>query len=80
MQLIQKVLLEFKVRQETCLYWRKENLFLLPNPFSQKVTNLSSKLGKILTYKESHDFQKDPNIHLYRILAANWLKDLHEIP
>ena len=32
-----------------------------------------------MTYKNWHDSQKDPNIHLYRILAANWLKDLHEI-
>ena len=32
-----------------------------------------------MTYKDWHISQKDPNIHLYRILAANWLKDLHEI-
>ena len=32
-----------------------------------------------MTYKNRHTFQKVPNIHLYRILATNWLKDLHEI-
>ena len=79
MQQIQKVLLELRMRQETSLYWPKENLFLLPNPFFKKVTYLSSKLHNIMTYKKWHNSQKDPNIHLYRILAADWLKDLHEI-
>ena len=32
-----------------------------------------------MTYKKWHTSQKDLNIHLYRTLAANWLKDLHEI-
>ena len=67
------------MRQETSLYWPKENLFLLPNPFFQKVTNLSSKLGNIITYKDWQNSQEDRNIHLYRILAANWLEHLHEI-
>ena len=79
LQQIQKVLLELTIRQEFSLYWPKENLFQLPNSFLQKVTNLSSKLGNITTYKDWHNSRKDPIIHLYRILAANWLKDLHEI-
>ena len=37
LQQIQKVLLELRMRQETSLYWPKENLFLLPNPFSKKL-------------------------------------------
>ena len=32
-----------------------------------------------MTYKNWYNSQKYPIIHLYRILAANWLKDLHEI-
>ena len=52
LQQIQKVLLELRMRQETSLHWPKENLFLLPNPFFQKVTNLSSKLDKMMTYKK----------------------------
>ena len=32
-----------------------------------------------MTYKNWHNSQKNPNIHLYLILAANWLKDLHKI-
>ena len=32
-----------------------------------------------MTYKDWHNSQKDANIHLYRILAANWFNDLHEI-
>ena len=32
-----------------------------------------------MTYKNWHNPEKYPNIHLYRILAENWLKDLHEI-
>ena len=79
LQQVQKVLSKLRMRQETSLYWPKENLFLLPNLFFQKVTNLPSKLGNIMTYKKWHDSQKDPNIHLYRILAENWLKDLHAI-
>ena len=67
------------MRQKTSLYLPKESLFLLPNPFFQKVTNLSSKLDNIMTYKKWHNSQKDPNIQLYRILAANWFKDLHAI-
>ena len=67
------------MRQETYFYRPKENLFLLPNPFFEEVTNLSSKLGNIMNYKNWHNSRKDPNIHLYRILAANWLEDLHEI-
>ena len=55
---------------------RQARNILLPNPFFQKVTNLSSKLGNIMTYNDWHNSQKDPNIHLYRILAKNWLKDL----
>ena len=51
LQQIQKVLLELRIRQETSLYWPKENLFQLPNPFFQKVTNLSLKLGNVTTYK-----------------------------
>ena len=76
---MQKVLLELRIRQETSLYCPKGNLFLLPNPFFRKVTNLSSKLVIITTYKDWHSSQKDPNVHLYRIWAENWLKDLHEI-
>ena len=79
LQQMQKVLLELRMRQETSLYWPKENLFPLPNPFFQKVTNHSSKLGNIMSYKNGHNSQKYRNIHLYRILAENWLKDLHEI-
>ena len=74
LQQIQKVLLELRMRQETYLYWPKEDSFLLSNPFFQKVTNLSLKLGNIVTYEDWHNSQKDPNIHLYRILAANLLK------
>ena len=50
LQQIQKVHLELRMRHETSLYWPKENLFLLPNPFFQKDTNLSSKLDNIITY------------------------------
>ena len=32
-----------------------------------------------MTYKNWHNSQKYPNIHVYRILAANWLKCMHEI-
>ena len=71
--------LELRMKQETYLYRHKENLFLLPNPFFQKVTNLSSKFGNIMTYKDWHNSQNYRNIHLYPILAANWLRDLHEI-
>ena len=79
LQHIQKELLELRMRKGTSFYWPKESLFLLRSPFFQEVTNLSSKLGNIITYKDWHSSQKDPNIHLYRILAANWLKDLYEI-
>ena len=79
LQQMQKVLLELRMRQETSLYWSKENLFLLPNPLFQKIANLFSKLGNIITCKNWDDSQKCPNIHIYRILAANWLKDLHAI-
>ena len=77
LQQVQNVLLELRMRQETSLHWPKENLFLLPK--TSFFTNLSSNLGNITTCKDSHNSQKDPNIHLYRILAANRLKDLHEI-
>ena len=30
-------------------------------------------------YKDWHKSQIYPNLHIYRILAANWLMDLHEI-
>ena len=79
MQQLQKVLLELRIRQETSLYWPKENLFLLPSPFFQTVTNLPSKLSNITTYKNWHNSQKNPNIHLCRILTANWFKNMHEI-
>ena len=37
------------------------------------------KLGNIITYKDWQISQIYSNIHVYRKLAANWLKDLHEI-
>ena len=54
-------------------------LFLLPNPFSEQLENLSSNLNNVTMYKDWHKSQIDPNFHIYRILAANWLIDLHEI-
>ena len=56
LQQIQKVLLELRIRQETSLYWPKENLFLLPNPVFQKLriflqnmeTLRLTKIGRIL--------------------------------
>ena len=50
----------------------QRNSFLLPNPFFQKLTNLCLKLGNIMTHKNWHNSQNDPNIHLYGILVANW--------
>ena len=58
LQQIQKVLLELRIRQETSLYWPKENLFLLPNPFFQKVINRSLKLDNIMTHKKWHTSKK----------------------
>ena len=34
---IRKVLLELRIRKETSLYWPKENVFLLPFHFLQKL-------------------------------------------
>ena len=76
---IRNVLLQSKIRQKTSLYWPKENLFLLPNPFSEQLENLSSNLNNVTMYKDWHKSQIYPNLHIYRILAANWLMDLHEI-
>ena len=63
----------------TSFYWPKENLFLLPNPFSEQLENLSSNLNNVTMYKNWHKSQIYPNLHIYRILAANLLMDLHEI-
>ena len=73
---IQKVLLQSKIRQKTYLYWTKENLFLLPNPFSKQLENLSSNLNNVTMYKDWHKSQIYPNLHIYRILEANWLMEL----
>ena len=32
-----------------------------------------------MTHKDGHNSLEYPNIHLYRILAANWLKCVEEI-
>ena len=76
---IQKVLLQSKIRQKTSLYWPNENMFLLPNPFSKQLENLSSNFNNVTMYKDWHKSQINPNFYIYKILAANWLVDLHEI-
>ena len=55
LQQIQKERLELRIRKETSVYSPKENLFLLPNPFFQKVINPSSKLDYIMTHKYWHN-------------------------
>ena len=62
---IQKVLLQLKIRRKTSLYWSKENLFLLPNPLSEQLKNLSSNLNNVTMYKDWHKSQIYPNFHIH---------------
>ena len=77
---IQKVLLQSKVRQKTSRYWSKENLFLLPNPFSEQLKNLSSNLNNVTMYKDWHKSQIYPNLQIYRICdVVNFTRHIEKI-
>ena len=79
MKIFTKIPKQPKIRQKTSLSWTKGNLFLLPNPLSEQLENLSSNFDNVTLYKDCHKSRINPNFHIHRILATNWLMELHEI-